>query len=64
VKKGVVRIEREAKDCRRKLQKREAPAIADIRQVVGQLGAQLRAVFEENGPRALASAEICERRSS
>jgi cell division protein FtsB len=58
VKKSVVCVEREAKDCRRKLQEREAPAIADIQQVVGLFGSQLHPVFEEDGPPVLAGAEM------
>jgi hypothetical protein len=47
-----------AKDRRRKSQERLAPSIADIRQVVGPLGAQLEAVIEANCRQALAGDEV------
>jgi hypothetical protein len=58
MKEDVVRVEREAKDRRRKSQEREAPATADIRQVAGRLGAQLEAVAEEDCGHVLAAAEM------
>jgi hypothetical protein len=57
LKADLVSIERQAKDSQRMSQEQDARVMADMRAVVGRLGAQLQAVVEENGRQVLAGAE-------
>jgi hypothetical protein len=51
-------VERQMKDCQWQSQEREAQAMAEVRNIVGQIEAPLQAVVEENGRQMLAAAEM------
>jgi chromosome segregation ATPase len=58
LKEGLASIEQQAKDGQRESQEREVQAMADVRDAIGLLGAQLEAVVDEGGHQVLAAAEM------
>jgi hypothetical protein len=58
LKEDMLSVQRQAKDCLRQSQDREAQAIADVRNVAGRVGAQLRDVVEENTLLVFAVSEL------